>query len=42
VCRHILDIFHLLDESMVDVRWIGALGFYFGKSMYALVISVIM
>jgi hypothetical protein len=42
VCRHILAIVHLLDESMVDVRWRGALVFYFGKLMYARVTSVIM
>jgi hypothetical protein len=41
-CRHILAIVHLLDKSMVDVRWRGALGFYFGKAMYAIVTSVIM
>jgi hypothetical protein len=28
VCRHILEFFHNLDESMVDVRWRAALGFY--------------
>jgi hypothetical protein len=39
VCRHILDIFHLLDESIVDVLWRGALGFYFGKPVYARVTS---
>jgi hypothetical protein len=27
---------------MVDVRWRGALGFYFGKAIYARVTSVIM
>jgi hypothetical protein len=37
-----LAIVQLLDESMVDVRWRGALGFYFGKPMYAKVKSVIM
>jgi hypothetical protein len=42
VCRHILAIFHNLVESMVDVRWRAALGFYFGKPMYAGVTSVIM
>jgi hypothetical protein len=42
VCRQILAIVHLLDESMVDVRWRGALGFYFIKPMYARVTSVIM
>jgi hypothetical protein len=42
VCRHSMDIFHLLDESMMDVRRRGALVFYFGKSMYARVTSVIM
>jgi hypothetical protein len=42
VCRHILAIVHNLDESMVDVRWREALGFYFGKPMYARVTSVIM
>jgi hypothetical protein len=42
VCRHILAIVHNLDESMVDVRWRAALGFYFGKPMYARVTSVIM
>jgi hypothetical protein len=42
VCRHILAIIHNLDESMVDVCWRAALGFYFGKTMYARVTSVIM
>jgi hypothetical protein len=42
VCRHILASVHLFDEYMVDVRWRGALGFYFGKPMYARVTSVIM
>jgi hypothetical protein len=42
VCRHTLAIVHLLDESMVDVRWRGSLGFYFGKPMYSRVTSVIM
>jgi hypothetical protein len=42
LCRHILAIVHNLDESMVDVRWRAALGFYFGKPMYARVTSVIM
>jgi hypothetical protein len=42
VCRHILAIVPGLDESMVDVRWRSALGFYFGKPMYARVTSVIM
>jgi hypothetical protein len=42
VCRHILEIVPDLDESMVDVRWRAALGFYFGKPMYARVTSVIM
>jgi hypothetical protein len=42
VCRHILAIVHSLDESMVDVSWRAALGFYFGKSMYARVTSVTM
>jgi hypothetical protein len=42
VCRNILAIVHNLDESMVDVLWRAALGFYFGKSMYAIVKSVIM
>jgi hypothetical protein len=42
VCRHILAIVPNLDESMVDVRWRAALGFYFGKPMYARVTSVIM
>jgi hypothetical protein len=42
VCRNILAIAHLLDESMADVRWRGTLGFYFGKAMYARVTSVIM
>jgi hypothetical protein len=42
VCRHILAIVHNLDESMVDVRWREALGFYFGKSVYARVTNVIM
>jgi hypothetical protein len=42
VCIHILAIVQNLDESMVDVRWREALGFYFGKPMYARVTSVIM
>jgi hypothetical protein len=42
VCRHILAIIPNLNESMVDVRWRAALGFYFGKPMYARVTSVIM
>jgi hypothetical protein len=46
VCRHILAIVHAIvhevNESMIDVRWRAALGFYFGKSMYARVTSVIM
>jgi hypothetical protein len=42
VCRHIRAIFHNLDESMVDIRWTAALGFYFGKPMYTRVASVIM
>jgi hypothetical protein len=42
VCRHILAIVHEVDESMIDVRWRAALGFYFGKKMYAIVTSVIM
>jgi hypothetical protein len=42
VCRHILTIVHEVDESMIDVRWRAALGFYFGKPMYARVTSVIM
>jgi hypothetical protein len=42
VCRHILAIVHNLDESMVGVFWRAALGFYFGKPMYARVTSVIM
>jgi hypothetical protein len=41
VCRHILAIVHNLPESMVDVHWRAALGFYFGKPMYARVTSVI-
>jgi hypothetical protein len=28
VCRHILEIVYNLDESMVDVLWRAALGFY--------------
>jgi hypothetical protein len=40
--RHILAIVHEVDESMIDVRWRAALGFYFGKQMYARVTSVIM
>jgi hypothetical protein len=31
VCRHIMDIVNLLDESMVDIRWRGALGFILGR-----------
>jgi hypothetical protein len=42
VCRHILAISHDVDESMIDVRWRAALGFYFGKPMYARVTSGIM
>jgi hypothetical protein len=42
VCRHILAIVHEVDESMIDVRWRAALGFYFGKQTYARVTSVIM
>jgi hypothetical protein len=42
VYRHILATVPNLDESMVDVRWRVALGFYFGKPMYARVTSVIM
>jgi hypothetical protein len=42
VCRHTLEIVHNLDESMVDVCWRAALGFYFGKPMYTRVTSVIM
>jgi hypothetical protein len=42
VCRHILAIVHLLEKSMVDVYWRGALGFYFRKAIYARVTSVIM
>jgi hypothetical protein len=42
VCRYILAIVPNLDESMVDVRWRAALGFYFGKPMYARVTSITM
>jgi hypothetical protein len=42
VCRHILAIVHNIDESMFDVSWRAALGFYFGKTMYARVTSIIM
>jgi hypothetical protein len=42
MCRNILAIVPHLDESMVDIRWRAALGFYFGKPMYARVTSVIM
>jgi hypothetical protein len=42
VCRHILAIVPNLDESMVDVRWRAALGFYFGNPMRARVTIVIM
>jgi hypothetical protein len=42
VCIHILEIIPNLDGSMVDVRWRAALGFYFGKPMYARFKSVIM
>jgi hypothetical protein len=31
VCRHILAIVREVDESMIDVPWRAALGFYFGK-----------
>jgi hypothetical protein len=41
-CRHILAVVPSLDESMVDIRWRAALGFYFGKPMYARVTSAIM
>jgi hypothetical protein len=41
VCRHILAIVHNLDESMVDVCWRAALGFYFGKPTYNRDTSVI-
>jgi hypothetical protein len=42
VWKHILAIVHLLYESMVDVHWRGALGFYFGNAMYVRVTHVIM
>jgi hypothetical protein len=42
VYLHILAIVHEVDESVIDVRWRAALGFYFGKPMYARVTSVIM
>jgi hypothetical protein len=42
VQTHLLAIVHEVDESMIDVRWRAALGFYFGKKMYARVTSVIM
>jgi hypothetical protein len=42
VCRYILPIVHDVNESMIDVRWRAALGFYFGKPMYARVTSVFM
>jgi hypothetical protein len=42
VCIHILAIFNNLDASMVDVCCRTALGFYFGKSMYARFTSFIM
>jgi hypothetical protein len=42
VCRHILAIVPNLDESMVDFCRRAALGFYFGKPMYARVTSAIM
>jgi hypothetical protein len=42
VCRHILVIVHEVDESMIDVRWRAALGFFFAKEMYARVTRVIM
>jgi hypothetical protein len=42
VCRRIMTIVHNLGESMVNVCWRAALGFYFGKRMYARVTSVIM
>jgi hypothetical protein len=42
VCRHILAIVHDADESVIDVRWRAALGFYFGNPMYARVTSVSM
>jgi hypothetical protein len=42
VCRHILAIVHKVDESMIDVYWRAALGFYFGKPMFSRVTSVIM
>jgi hypothetical protein len=42
IFRHILAIVHLLYEYLVDARWRGSLGFYFGKALYARVTSVIM
>jgi hypothetical protein len=42
LCRHILAIVLNLDESIADVRWRAALGFYFGKPMFARLTSVIM
>jgi hypothetical protein len=39
---NILEIVHNLDEYMVNVCWRAALGFYFGKPIYARVTSVIM
>jgi hypothetical protein len=42
VCQRILAIVNEVDESMIDVRWRAALGFYFGKPIYARVPSGIM
>jgi hypothetical protein len=42
VCRHILAVVHLFKEYMVDVRRRGALGFYFGKPIYARVTIIMM
>jgi hypothetical protein len=41
-CRHILAIIPNLDDSIVDVCWRAALGFCFGKPIYARVTSVSM
>jgi hypothetical protein len=34
VCRHVLDIIQVMDETMFDIRWRGSLGFYFGVEIY--------
>jgi hypothetical protein len=41
VCRHILVIIEVMDETMCDIRWRAALGFYFSVEIYERVSSVI-